>query len=92
MPIKVSVDSVNFSHSVYGLKPECRCDSYMEYILQIIGLVNICVLCSFYWVISRRLSFMCRRFGTLCPIFIGFVDKKKTYEVGRSRVFRNVVI
>jgi hypothetical protein len=32
---------------------------------------------SFFWVISRRLNFMCRRFGTLCSIFIGRVNKKK---------------
>jgi len=25
----------------------------------------------FFWVIPRRLNFTCRRFGTLCSIFIG---------------------
>jgi len=25
----------------------------------------------FFWVIPRRLNFICRRFGTLCSIFIG---------------------
>ena len=25
----------------------------------------------FFWVITRRLDFICRRFGTLCSIFIG---------------------
>jgi len=34
----------------------------------------------FFWVIPRRLNFMSRRFGTLCSIFIGRVDK--TYEDG----------
>jgi hypothetical protein len=29
------------------------------------------VLYVFFWVIPRRLSFICRRFGTLCYIFIG---------------------
>jgi hypothetical protein len=24
------------------------------------------MLCAFFWVISRRLNFLCRRFGTLC--------------------------
>ena len=25
-----------------------------------------CILYGFFWVISRRLEFMCRRLGTLC--------------------------
>jgi len=25
----------------------------------------------FFWVITRRLNFICRRFGTLCSNFIG---------------------
>jgi hypothetical protein len=25
----------------------------------------------FFWVIPRRLNFICRRFGTLCSVFIG---------------------
>ena len=32
---------------------------------------------SFFWVIPRRLDFMCRRFGTLCSNFKGRVNKKK---------------
>ena len=28
-------------------------------------------LYAFFWVITRRLDFICRRFGTLCSIFIG---------------------
>jgi hypothetical protein len=27
---------------------------------------NILMLCAFFWVIPRRLNFICRRFGTLC--------------------------
>jgi hypothetical protein len=27
---------------------------------------NIRLLCSFFWVIPRRLNFICRRFGTIC--------------------------
>jgi len=30
----------------------------------------------FFWVIPRRLNFICRRFGTLCYIFIGGVNRK----------------
>jgi hypothetical protein len=33
------------------------------------------LLYSFFWVIPLRLNFMCRRFGTLCSIFIGGVSK-----------------
>ena len=29
------------------------------------------LLYAFFWVIPRRLNFICRRFGTLCSIFIG---------------------
>ena len=29
------------------------------------------LLYAFFWVITRRLDFICRRFGTLCSIFIG---------------------
>ena len=32
---------------------------------------NRCLLCAFFWVIPRRLNFICQRFGTLCSIFIG---------------------
>ena len=31
------------------------------------------MLYSFFWVIPRLMNFMCRRFGTLCSIFIGAV-------------------
>jgi hypothetical protein len=30
----------------------------------------LCLVHSFFWVIPRRLNFMCRRFGTLCSVFI----------------------
>ena len=29
------------------------------------------MLYAFFWVIPRRLNFECRRFGTLCSVFIG---------------------
>ena len=29
------------------------------------------ILYAFFWIIPRRLNFKCRRFGTLCSIFIG---------------------
>jgi len=49
----------------------------------------------FFSVISRRLNFICRRFGTLCSIFVGRVNKKirpvhTAYEDGTDSVFRNV--
>jgi len=31
----------------------------------------LCTLYVFFWVIPRRLNFICRHFGTLCPTFIG---------------------
>jgi hypothetical protein len=36
------------------------------------------MLYSFFWVIPRRLNFMCQRFGTLCSIFMD----RTTYENG----------
>jgi hypothetical protein len=40
------------------------------------------LLYSFFWVIPRRLNFMCRHFGKLCFIFIGGVSRKKSREIG----------
>jgi len=37
------------------------------------------ILNFFFWVIPRRLNFMCRRFGTLCSIVVGGVS---TYDDG----------
>ena len=37
------------------------------------------------------MNFICRRFGTLCSIFLGRV-KEMTYEDGTDRLFRNVGI
>jgi hypothetical protein len=34
------------------------------------------ILYSFFWVIMLCLNFMCGRFGTVCPIFIGSVSRK----------------
>jgi len=55
------------------------------------------LLHSFFWVIPRRMNFICRHFGTLCSIFIGGVSKKilpayTAYEDGTDTVFRNVGI
>ena len=46
------------------------------------------MLYSFFWVIPRRLNFMCRCFGTLCSIFIGRFNKiyeNGTYSVPKRR-------
>ena len=59
---------------------------------------QILVIYAFFWVIPRRLKFICRRFGTLCSIFIGrkmwveFYSDLTAYEDRTSRVFRNVGI
>jgi hypothetical protein len=42
MTIMVSVVSVKFYRPVYRLTAKCY-DSYMAYMLQVIGLVNICI-------------------------------------------------
>ena len=41
-------------------------------------------MCALFWVIPRRLNFICRRFGTLCPIFIDRYEGS-TYEDGTDR-------
>jgi len=38
------------------------------------------LLYSFFWMIPRRLNFMCQRFGTLCSIFIGGVSRKNNRD------------
>jgi len=45
----------------------------------------------FFWVISQLLKFMCRRFGTLCSIFIGLVNKKNNLDQ-IPRVFLQVKV
>ena len=46
---------------------------------------------SFFWVNRWHLNFMCRHFRTLCPIFIGSVNKKTNrYEI--TRVFIQVKV
>jgi len=37
-------------------------------------------LYSCFWVIPRRQNFMCRRFGSLCAIFIGGVSRKSNRD------------
>jgi len=38
------------------------------------------LICFIFWVISWRLKFMCRRFGTHCSIFIGRVNKNNNLD------------
>jgi len=38
-------------------------------------------LYAFFWVIPRRLNFVCQRFGTLCSIFTGMKKKLHTYPL-----------
>ena len=40
--------------------------SFTIYLFLISTFYRVTVLCTFFWVISRRLNFICRRFGTLC--------------------------
>jgi hypothetical protein len=49
------------------------------------------MLYSFFWVIPRRLNFMCRRFGTLYPIFVGGVNRKNNRDEA-ARVFKQVLL
>ena len=42
----------------------------------------------YFWVILPRLNFICRRFGTLCSIFIGGVSTPPMM-MEQTRVFRN---
>jgi len=47
------------------------------------------LICFIFWVISWRLKFMCRRFGTHCSIFIGRVNKNNNLDQ-IARVFLQV--
>ena len=38
------------------------------------------MLYSFFWVFPRSLKFICWRFGTLCPIFIGYVSRENNWN------------
>ena len=48
------------------------------------------MLYAFFWVIPRRLKFICRRFGILCLFHLH--RQVGAYEDGTDRVFRNVGI
>ena len=45
------------------------------------------VLNSFFWVIPLSLNFICRRFGTLCPTFIGPVKMEQSVPKRRHIKF-----
>jgi hypothetical protein len=49
------------------------------------------LLYSSFWVISRSVDFKYRRFGKLCSIFIGWVNKKNNLEQ-MARVFLQVKV
>jgi hypothetical protein len=44
---------------------------HVEKVLVSLKSDKINVLYAFFWLIPRRLNFICRRFETLCSIFIG---------------------
>ena len=50
------------------------------------------ILYAFFWVITRRLEFICRRFGTLCLFHLHRQVGLPAYEDGTDTVFRNVGI
>jgi len=56
------------------------------------------MLSAFFWVIPRRLNFICRRFGTLClfhlhrQVGVKNASHIPAYEDGTDSVFRNVGI
>jgi hypothetical protein len=59
------------------------------------GTLRLCVTAltnvyAFFWVITRRLEFICRRFGTHCLFHLH--RHLPAYEDGKDRVFRNVGI
>ena len=49
------------------------------------------MLNSFFRAILRQLNFMWRRFGTLCPIFIGGVSRENNRNEA-ARVFKQVAL
>ena len=47
-------------------------------------------LCAFFWVISRRLNFICQRFGTLCLFYLHRPVGMKKWPVlflSRTKIF-----
>ena len=45
--------------------------NYQVYVSWFQTFAVFCMLYVFFWAIPRHLNFICRRFGTLCSIFIG---------------------
>ena len=50
-------------------------DSKDPFLFSVFNQTKTMLLHSFFWVIPRRLNFMCRHFGILCSIFIGSISK-----------------
>jgi hypothetical protein len=56
---------------VFPIRPSFSETSFQNSFWDCVGEHPYCMLYVFFWVIPRRLNFICRRFGTLCSIFIG---------------------
>ena len=54
-----------------------------------VPVVNVTLLCAFFWVILRRLNFICQRFGTLCAFHLHTYPPMKMEQ---TRVLGNVGI
>jgi hypothetical protein len=92
------VTSYRFEN-IFGEKPKIimggtlqwQCILWESYVMRgtktRVGLLYV-----FFWVITRRLNFICRRFGTLCSIVIGkyVINYSPTCLWRWNSVFRNV--
>ena len=61
-------DSIYFPQSENGSSSQ---KATGDVIVLCIVIVKFYLFYSFFWITHRRLNFICRRFGTLCSIFIG---------------------
>ena len=77
---------MQISDCVHNMKLEFRLNTIVKFLST--------MLYVFFWVIPRRLNFICRRFGTLCLFHlhrqVGIY--LLAYDDGTYRVFRNVGI
>ena len=80
-----------FAFSIFRVTETCTMKKYtvtpyetlvLNQTIPLYSSLNIIICCIlFFGVIPRRLNFMCRRFGTLCYIFIGGVNILPAYTI-----------
>ena len=83
---QVQYQSVMWVKICYGSRDKCtQTQQHARWYLM--SQVYFFLLYAFFWVIPRRLYFICRRFETLCSIFIGGYMKIERTECSETSAY-----